>query len=110
MGYVLTLGLVGVVLLLSSIMKNPYGVVITSFLFLFMPLFLSMNRGGYLWKHFLGLLPEKIADFGFGSYMVYSIGGMTVTWPAAAMIVNGVCAVLLSGLAYSFFRRHQVNK
>ena len=110
MGYVLTLGLVGVVLLLSSIMKNPYGVVITSFLFLCVPLFLSMNRGGYLWKHFLGLLPEKISDFGFGSYMVYSIGGLTVTWPAAAMMVNGVCAVLLSGLAYGFFRRHQVNR
>ena len=30
MGYVLTLGLAGVVLLLSSLMKNPYGVVITS--------------------------------------------------------------------------------
>ena len=98
----LTLGLVGVVLLLSSLMKNPYGVVITSFLFLFMPLFLSMNRGGYLWKHFLGLLPEKIADFGFGSYMVYSIGGLTVTWPAAAMIVNGVCAVLLSRAGVRF--------
>ena len=63
-----------------------------------------------MWKHLLGLLPEKIADFGFWSYMVYRIGGLTVTWPAAAMIVNGVCAVLLSGLAYGFFRRHQVNK
>ena len=110
MGYVLTLGLAGVVLLLSSLMKNPYGVVITSVLFLCVPLFLSLSEGGYVWKHLLGLLPEKIADFGFWSYMVYSIGGMTVTWPAAAMIVNGVCAVLLSGLAYGFFRRHQVNK
>ena len=110
MGYVLTLGLAGVVLLLSSLMKNPYGVVITSVLFLCVPLFLSLSKGGYVWKHLLGLLPEKIADFGFWSYMVYSIGGMTVTWPAAAMIVNGVCAVLLSGLAYGFFRRHQVNK
>ena len=110
MGYVLTLGLAGVVLLLSSLMKNPYGVVITSVLFLCVPLFLSLSEGGYVWKHLLGLLPEKIADFGFWSYMVYRIGGMTVTWPAAAMIVNGVCAVLLSGLAYGFFRRHQVNK
>ena len=110
MGYVLTLGLAGVVLLLSSLMKNPYGVVITSVLFLCVPLFLSLSEGGYVWKHLLGLLPEKIADFGFWSYMVYSIGGMTVTWPAAAMIVNGVCAVLLSVLAYGFFRRHQVNK
>lgn len=110
MGYVLTLGLAGVVLLLSSLMKNPYGVVITSVLFLCVPLFLSLSEGGYVWKHLLGLLPEKITDFGFWSYMVYSIGGMTVTWPAAAMIVNGVCAVLLSVLAYGFFRRHQVNK
>ena len=110
MGYVLTLGLAGVVLLLSSLMKNPYGVVITSVLFLCVPLFLSLNEGGYVWKHLLGLLPEKIADFGFWSYMVYRIGGLTVTWPAAAMIVNGVCAVLLSGMAYGFFRRHQVNK
>ena len=110
MGYVLTLGLAGVVLLLSSLMKNPYGVVITSVVFLCVPLFLSLNEGGYVWKHLLGLLPEKIADFGFWSYMVYRIGGLTVTWPAAAMIVNGVCAVLLSGLAYGFFRRHQVNK
>lgn len=110
MGYVLTLGLAGVVLLLSSLMKNPYGVVITSVLFLCVPLFLSMNEGGYVWKHLLGLLPEKIADFGFWSYMVYRIRGLTVTWPAAAMIVNGVCAVLLSGMAYGFFRRHQVNK
>ena len=38
------------------------------------------------------------------------IGGLTVTWPAAAMMVNGVGAVLLSGLAYGFFRRHQVNR
>ena len=110
MGYVLTLGLAGVVLLLSSLMKNPYGVVITSVLFLCVPLFLSLSKGGYVWKHLLGLLPEKIADFGFWSYMVYSIGGLTVTWPAAAMMVNGVCAVLLCGLAYGFFRRHQVNR
>lgn len=110
MGYIMTLGFMGVVLLLSSLMKNPYGVIITTFLFLCVPLFLSLSRGGYLWKHFLALLPEKIADFSFSSYLVYTVGGVTVTWPAAAMIVNGVGAVILAGVAYMCFKRHQVNK
>ena len=110
MGYIMTLGVMGVVLILSSLMKNPYGVIITTFLFLCVPLFLSLNRGGYLWKHVLALLPEKISEFSFSSYLVYSVGGLTVTWPVAAMIVNGVCAVVLSGAAYVCFRRHQVNR
>ena len=110
MGYVMTLGMMGVVLILSSVMKNPYGVIITAFLFLCVPLFLSLNRGGYVWKHVLALLPEKISDFSFSSYLVYSVGGLTVTWPVAAMIVNGLCAAVLSGAAYACFRRHQVNR
>ena len=110
MGYIMIFGVMGVVLILSSLMKNPYGVIITTFLFLCVPLFLSLNRGGYLWKHVLALLPEKISEFSFSSYLVYSVGGLTVTWPVAAMIVNGLCAVVLSGAAYVCFRRHQVNR
>lgn len=110
MGYVMTLGLTGFVLLVSSLLKNPYGVIITAFATLCVPLFLSMGRGGYLYKHLLGLLPEKIDTFGFDYYLVYRVGGLTLTWPVAAIIVNGICAVILSCFAYRSFRRHQVNK
>ena len=110
MGYVMTLGLGGLVLLLSALFKNPYVVIVTAFLYLCVPLFLSTNSGGYLWVHLLALLPEKISEFHFASYIAYSIGNIKMTLPTAAMIVNGLCAVIFSGLAYLFFRRHQVNR
>ncbi len=110
MGYVITLGLGGLVLLLSALFKNPYVVIVTAFLYLCVPLFLSTNSGGYLWVHLLALLPERISEFHFASYIAYSIGNIRMTLPTAAMIVNGLCAVIFSGLAYLFFRRHQVNK
>ena len=47
-GYVMTLGLGGLVLLLSALFKNPYVVIVTAFLYLCVPLFLSTNSGGYL--------------------------------------------------------------
>ena len=56
------------------------------------------------------LLPEKISEFHFASYIAYSMGNIKMTPPMAAMIVNGLCAVVFSGLAYLFFRRHQVNR
>lgn len=110
MGYVMTLGLGGLVLLLSALFKNPYVVIVTAFLYLCVPLFLSTNSGGYLWVHLLALLPEKISEFHFASYIAYSIGNIKMTLPTASMIVNGLCAVVFSGLAYFFFRRHQVNR
>ena len=109
-GYVMTLGLGGLVLLLSALFKNPYVVIVTAFLYLCVPLFLSTNSGGYLWVHLLALLPEKISEFHFASYIAYSMGNIKMTLPMAAMIVNGLCAVVFSGLAYLFFRRHQVNR
>ena len=109
-GYVVTLGLAGLVLFLSALFKNPYVVIVTAFLYLCVPLFLSTNSGGYLWVHLLALLPEKISEFHFASYIAYSIGNIKMTLPTASMIVNGLCAVVFSGLAYFFFRRHQVNR
>src|SRR5699024_7215111 len=63
MGYVMTLGLGGMVLFLSAVFKNPYVVIVTAFLYLCVPLFLSTNSGNYLWVHLLALLPEKISEF-----------------------------------------------
>ena len=110
MGYVMTLGLGGLVLLLSALFKNPYVVIVTAFLYLCVPLFLPSNFSGYIGIHLLALLPERISEFQFVSYIAYSIGNIRMTLPTAAVIVNGLCAVVFSGLAYLSFRRHQVNR
>ena len=110
LGYLLTLGMAGFTLLLSALLKNSYSVIIIVFLLLLIPTFLSLDVGNYLWKHLLALLPAKIADFNFTSYLAYKAGSLTVTWPAMAMAVNGIVAVACLIIAYEAFRKHQVNK
>ncbi|MDO5424656.1 MAG: ABC transporter permease subunit [Eubacteriales bacterium] len=110
MGYVLTLGVMGLTLFLSAVFPHAYGVIICSFLFLVVPLFLSTESGGYGWSRFLSLLPEKIADFSFSSYTAYSLGNGVLNWLEAAILVNGIAAVGFSAAGYAVFRNHKVNK
>lgn len=110
LGYLFTLGMAGITLLLSALLKNSYSVIIIVFLLLLIPTFLSLDAGNYLWKHMLALLPAKIADFSFTSYLAYRAGSLTVAWPEMAMTVNGIVAVICLVIAYGVFRNHQVNK
>ncbi len=110
LAYVFTLGIMGVTILMSAVLKNTYGVIIISFLLIIVPTFLTPDAGGYIWSHILYLLPSKIADFSFQSYTAYSAGGIVLKWPSMAMLVNAVTAILFSAISYFIFRKHQVNK
>lgn len=110
LGYVFTIGLTGMILLLSAVLKNAYSVIIAAFLFLIIPTFLYADNLGYLWGHLLLLLPSKIADFSFRVYTAYSAGGKVFDWMTMAALVNGTAAVVFSGAAYRVFRGHQVNQ
>ncbi len=108
--YVFTIGIMGVTLLMSALLKNAYGVIIISFLLIIVPTFLAPDAGGYIWSRVLSLLPPKIADFSFQSYTAYSVGNIVLDWPTTAIIVNMVMAILFSIASYLVFRKHQVNK
>lgn len=110
LAYFFTLGIVGITLLMSALLKNAYSVIIVAFLLIIIPTFLSPDTGGYAWSRILSLLPSKIADFSFQSYTAYSIGNIVIRWPDMAMIVNGVGALIFSAISYWIFRKHQVNK
>ena len=110
LAYLLTLGIMGITLLLSSLLKSAYSVIIAAFLLILVPTFLSPDTGGYLWSRVISLLPSKIADFSFQSYTAYSLGTFVIKWPDMAMAVNGAAAVLCSLGSYRIFRSHQVNK
>lgn len=107
LGYLFTIGMTGITLLLSSAFKNAYSVIIVSFLFLIIPTFLSLENGGYVWKHILALIPAKIADFNFTSYLVYSAGDVKIPWPFAAMAVNGVIFLICAAAGYFVFQKHR---
>lgn len=63
LGYFFTLGIMGITLFMSALLKNTYAVIIVAFLLIIIPTFLSLDTGGYVWSHVLSLLPPKIADF-----------------------------------------------
>lgn len=63
LAYFFTLGIVGITLLMSALLKNTYGVIIIAFLLIIIPTFLSPDTGGYTWSRILSLFPSKIADF-----------------------------------------------
>lgn len=110
LAYFFTLGIAGITLLMSAVLKNAYGVIIIAFLLIIIPTFLSPDTGGYTWSRMLSLLPSKIADFSFQSYITYSIGKVVIKWPDMAMIVNGFGAIIFSSFSYWIFKKHQVNK
>lgn len=110
LAYFFTLGIAGITLLMSAVLKNAYGVIIIAFLLIIIPTFLSPDTGGYTWSRMLSLLPSKIADFLFQSYITYSIGKVVIKWPDMAMIVNGFGAIIFSTFSYWIFKKHQVNK
>lgn len=110
LAYVLTLGIMGITLIMSAVLKNTYGVIIIAFLVIIVPTFLSPDSGGYVWSHLLSLLPSKIADFSFQSYTAYTIGNVVLSWPVMAILINIIMAIILTVISYIVFRKHQVNK
>lgn len=110
LGYVFTLGLMSFTLWMSSLFKNPYGVIVAALLLLIVPAFLQSGSSGYLLEHILSLLPSKIINFSFINYTAYSVGGKVFSCLTADFIVNGAAAVVFSAAGYAVFRRHQVNK
>lgn len=110
LAYVLTLGIMGITIFMSSVLKNTYGVIVITFLIIIVPTFLSPDSGGYVWSRLLSLLPSKIADFSFQSYTAYTIGNVVLSWPAMAILGNVIIAIIFSVTGHMVFKKHQVNK
>ena len=110
LGYLANLAMMGIVLGMSSIMKHTYGVIVCAFLGMIVPSFLFPNMGGYLWQHVLALIPAKITDFSFQSYLAYSAGGKVWDLPTMLVMVDLIGAAAMGSFAYVRFRKHQVNR
>lgn len=110
LAYVFTLCLMAVTLLLSSLLKNAYGVIVIILPMAFVLALLSPDQGGYFWSHILSLFPSQIVNFAFESYMAYGFFGKAFSWLSAGMIVDGICAIAFSCLSYFVFKQHQVNR
>lgn len=110
LGYVFTVCLMAATLLLSSFMKNSYSVIVIILPLVLVIALLSPDQGGYVWNHFLSLLPSQIVNFAFESLTAYEIFGCVLNWLSAGILIDGMLAVILTYISTILFRRHQVNK
>ena len=109
-GYVFTVCLMAATLLLSSFMKNSYSVIVIILPLVLVIALLSPDQGGYVWSHFLSLVPSQIVNFAFESLTAYEIFGCVLNWLSAGILIDGMLAVILTYISTILFRRHQVNK
>ena len=110
LNYGAVLCMTAVTLLLSSVFKNSYGVIIVDFLLVLIPNFLYGKAGGYLWKHVLALLPPKISEFRFTDYLVYHIPGRVIGLPSMLTVVYILCIAVFALASGYAFKKHQVNR
>ena len=108
-GYISTLCIMSVTLFMSAVFKNPYSVIIVAFLFIIIPAFLYFNMGGYLWQHFLALLPSKIIEFKYNDYITYSFGNIILNRPMMMSICYIAISAILLWIAYHKFKTHEIN-
>lgn len=102
--------MVGATLLMSSVFKSSYTVIILDFLLIAVPSFLYSNMGGYVWQHILILLPSKITEFKFDDYITYSAGNIVLDRSRMMIMCYVVLCVLFIGMSYRKFKNHEVNK
>lgn len=73
--YLMLLAMIGLTLLLSAQMKNPYLVLVP---ILFIPMFLTPNGTAGAYNLTLFLLPYRATMPEFGTYISYQFGGLAV--------------------------------
>lgn len=108
-GYLVMLGLLGIVLLLSARMKSSMGILALGVVIVIVPLFIP-NLHNNLANHALFLFPyHALNPHNLFDMVSYSTGSLVVTYPVMLTILYSVLFVGGSLLAIRSFNKHQVG-
>lgn len=99
-----------ITLLLSSVFKSPFGVIIINTVLLFIPMFASIPERYTLFYNLFRLLPVNMLHIGSVlSYVPYEIFGQTILpyifLPAFAIVASGI----MLPFAWRAFKNHQIG-
>lgn len=107
--YLVLFGMIALTLLLSSVMRSPYLVLVVLVPLLFLPLFLAPSGTTGLYNQTVFLLPYRAAMPELSKFITYQMGPLVMDAFAMRAVVYLACAVLCIPLAKRFFKRHQVS-
>lgn len=106
--YLILFAMISLTLLLSSVMKTPYPVLIVLVPVLFIPVFLTPDGTAGVYNLTLFLLPYRAAMPEIGKYISYQFGGVVMDAFSVRAVLYTVLTVVLLPFAGLGFRRHQV--
>lgn len=106
--YLILFAMISLTLLLSSVMKTPYPVLIVLVPVLFIPVFLTPSGTAGVYNLTLFLLPYRAAMPEIGKYISYQFGGVVMDAFSVRAVLYTVLTVVLLPFAGMGFRRHQV--
>lgn len=107
-GFLAALVMTGITVFASARMKNPSGVLVLSFVLLFLPKFVKTTAVYGIFNHLLALMPINALDLSFTNLMVYSFGDTVFGYPAVTLVTYAVLAAVLLLSAGRGFRKHQI--
>lgn len=109
-GYLGCLMMMSITLVLSSLLKSSFPVIIWSMVILFGSMFIPYSKSSRTINHFIQLLPNRIMD-GYDAithYEVYHLFGQIFPRHLIMIIVAILVTVLLMPIAHRGFKKHQV--
>lgn len=106
--YLILFAMISLTLLLSSVMKTPYPVLIVLVPVLFIPVFLTPDGTAGVYNLTLFLLPYRAAMPEIGKYISYQFGGVVMDAFLVRAVLYTVLTVVLLPFAGMGFKNHQV--
>ena len=107
--YFILLAMIGLTLLLSAKMKNPYLILAVLVPVLFAPMFISPNGITGVYNLALFLLPYRAAMPEVGKYISYQFGSLVLDAFSVRAILYAVLSLVTLPLAKISFKKHQVS-
>lgn len=106
--YLVLSAMIGLTLLLSAKMKNPYLVLTVLIPVLFIPMFLSPNGTTGIYNLTIFLLPYRSSMPEISKYISYQIGGLVFDVLSVRAVLYIILTIIMLSLASMGFKRHQV--
>lgn len=106
--YLVLSAMIGLTLLLSAKMKNPYLVLTVLIPVLFIPMFLSPNGITGIYNLTIFLLPYRSSMPEISKYISYQIGGLVFDVLSVRAVLYIILTIIMLPLASMGFKRHQV--
>lgn len=107
--YLVLTAMIGLTLFLSSEMKSPYLVLTVVIPVLFIPMFLSPNGTAGIYNLLVFLTPYQSLIPNFASYISYQVGPAVLDSFTMNAAVYAVLTLILSPLAKTGFKKHQIT-